>query len=329
MDRRYYLHRISHEWSVSKALFDLGYLTTGWSKFNDSNIIDPVGKVDWSLFDKVFFEKYDKARGKNGLSRFLELKENDVIVVPLYDKDFAVVSIEVGDRVHQIKDLPENIAAQAGLKETTDIGFYIRFKKLNQIPRSYADKKLQSRMKVRQTNVDTFDLKDAIEKAIIADKPIDLMEEIHRNLSSGMLECIRSLGHDNMEELVKWYMLKKGATSAVKLPKNSSEKKEYEDADIRADFEDLNLVFYIQVKDHEGETSAWAVDQINKFKEMRAGTFEEDIVYVFWVISTADRYSDPAIGKARDNNIRLIDGPAFARMLLNVGIEDINKELKS
>ena len=59
---------------------------------------------------------------------------------------------------------------------------------------------------------------------------------------------------------------------------------------------------------------------------MRADTFEDDVVYVFWVISTADNYSDEAIGKAK--NIRLIDGPAFARMLLNVGIEDINKELK-
>lgn len=61
---------------------------------------------------------------------------------------------------------------------------------------------------------------------------------------------------------------------------------------------------------------------------MRADTFEDDVVYVFWVISTANNYSDEAIGKAQENNIRLIDGPAFARMLLNVGIEDINKELK-
>ncbi len=328
MDRRYYLHRISHEWSVSKALFDMGYLTTGWSKFNRSIIIDAAGNVDWNQYEKVFSDEYGKARGKNGLARFLDLRENDVIVVPLYDKDFAVVRIEAGDRIHQIRDLSEDIVSKSGLKETTDIGFYIHFKKLNQIPRSYADKKLQSRMKVRQTNVDAFDLKDAIEKAIAADKPIDLMEEIHKSLSVGMLECIRTLGDANMEELVKWYMLKKGATSAVKLPKNSSEKKEYEDADIRADFEDLNLVFYIQVKDHEGETSAWAVDQINKFKEMRAGTFEDDVVYVFWVISTADGYSDQAIEKAGKYNIRLIDGPAFARMLLNVGIEDINKELK-
>ena len=243
MDKRYYLHRISHEWSVSKALFDKGYLTTGWSKFNGSNIIDAAGNVDWNQFDKVFSDEYGKARGKNWLSRFLDLKENDVIVVPLYDKDFAVVGIEAGERIHQIKDLPANDASQVGLKETTDIGFYIRFKKLNQIPRSYADKELQLRMKVRQTNVDIFDLKDAVERAMVADKPIDLKEKIHNNLSSGMLECIRSLNDANMEELVKWYMLKKGATSAVKLPKNSSEKKEYEDADIRADFEDLNLVF--------------------------------------------------------------------------------------
>lgn len=35
MEKKYYLHRISHEWNVSKKLFDKGYLTVGWSEFKE------------------------------------------------------------------------------------------------------------------------------------------------------------------------------------------------------------------------------------------------------------------------------------------------------
>ena len=328
MDPKYYLHRISHEWSVSKKLFDKGYLTTGWSKFNCFNVVDEKGNVNWKLFDEVFLREYDKARGKNGLSRFLGLKENDIVVVPLYEKDFAIVKVAEGEFVHQIKDIPPDVALYAGLTDETDIGFYIRVELLKQIPRSFADKELQSRMKVRQTNVRADDLKNKIEKAITTDGPLDLMEEIHNDLSAGMLKCIRKLAHDNMEKLVMWYMKKKGATVAEILPKHSADKEEYEDADVRAYFEDLNIVFYIQVKDHEGETSEWAVEQIDKYQQLHADTFEDGVVYAFWVISTADRFSDKAYETANTKNIRLVDGTMFARMLLNAGINDINNELK-
>lgn len=44
-----------------------------------------------------------------------------------------------------------------------------------------------------------------------------------------------------------------------------------------------------------------------------------------WVISTASGFSADAITMAQENNVRLITGTEFARLLIDAGITDINK----
>ena len=42
MVANYWLHRISHEWEVSYALFDMGYLSIGWSAYINSDILKRI-----------------------------------------------------------------------------------------------------------------------------------------------------------------------------------------------------------------------------------------------------------------------------------------------
>lgn len=329
MNTGYYLHRISHEWSKSKPLLlEYEFLSVGWSKLKDSSIVKVTENHDKEEFEKIYSEIYsgeDISRNRHCLYRFLCFSAGDKIVVPLYNKEFCIVEVENGERARSIRDLPDDIKKSLNIDEHgLDLGFIIKVKILNRIPRSYAAKKLESRMKIRQTNSDISDLVELVEKAITTTNDLDLHQDLRETLSKSILDSIRKLNSTRMERLVKWYMEKRGASNVEILPKNNSEKIEMEDADIRADFDDLNIVIYIQVKSHEGETQEWAVEQIQKYMKYHESHEDTDITYCNWVISTADCYSDTAIEKAQENNIRLIDGLMFSRMILDVGISDIN-----
>ena len=48
------------------------------------------------------------------------------------------------------------------------------------------------------------------------------------------------------------------------------------------------------------------------------------LVFVAWVITTADKYSEEAIKQAKEKNIILITGIQFAEMLLDAGFSGMN-----
>lgn len=317
----YYLHRISHEWPVSKCLLDEGYLSIGWSRLKASGI----ETMSWEQFVVAFDEQYPDARSRNGLWRFLHAVPGDTVVVPLYDKQFAIAT--VADKAASADIISAALKEKTGIRTDTDIGFCIPVKDTVILPRSYAPARLQQRMKIRQTNAEISDLRDEIEAARAADSPLNLQAVIRENVTKPMLDCIRKLTPDNLENLVRWYMLKLGANRAEVLPKYSKAKIEWEDADVIAYFDVLGVTFLIQVKQHVGETSAHAVEQISKYMDLRIDS-DDDITYVPWVISTADSFSYEAENMAGEKGVRLINGPAFVQMLLDAGIDTINSGIR-
>lgn len=216
----YFQHRISHWWSVSKKLLDEGYLTIGFRALTGTGILD--AKKDGEKFSKIYKENFNDNR-RWQVNRFLNLNTGDTVVVPLYNKQFAVV--EVTDQCDIIDNLPKEVKCRVGFSDEVDLGFFVPIKIVNLTQRSFATSKLQSRMKNQKTNIQIDDLKEDVEQAKSVEGPIDFHNKIKDELSEKMLECIRGLNDRNTEKLVKWYLLKIGATSAKVLEKNSLERR--------------------------------------------------------------------------------------------------------
>ena len=341
---KYWLHRVSHEWDVSYKLLNEGYLTIGWAMLAGSNILSCMGeRVDTELFESIMKEHgLQSERSRWSLWYFFSFNPGDIVLVPLYSGEFSLY--RVVEKAIKISNVPgysdflsesgERITRDtAGLlmredsDTTVDLGFALRVEPIKEhLSRyEYADNKLTSRMKIRQTNSDISDLADSINSVLKADAPINLYATIIDELSNKVLDAITTqLTPDKFELLVKWYFQKLGASKAYIPAKNESGKWDGADADIIAEYDPLKIVFYVQVKLHDDVTSQWAVEQISKYKVQHEQAVA-DFTIIPWVITSATSFSPDAVSMAQDNNVRLITGTEFARMLIDAGITDINK----
>ena len=340
---KYWLHRISHEWDVSYKLLSEGYLTIGWSNLTLTDIIASMGNtVDTPLFEKVMEEQgYHSSRSRWNLWYFFSFSAGDIVVVPLFSGEFSIYKI-IGKAI-RITDLPgfDSLESDNGsvikrdsdgffIREDgtyVDLGFAIKVEPIREhISRyEYADNALTSRMKIRQTNADISDLKENVQNVINAKGPVNLYAGIIEELSEKLLDAISSqLTPDKFELLVKWYFQKLGASKTFRPAKNESGKSEGADADIIAEFDALKIVFYVQAKLHDNVTSQWAVEQISKYKDQHENAVGEYTI-IPWVVSSAKEFSSEAVTQAQNNNVRLITGLEFSRMLIDSGITDINK----
>lgn len=342
---KYWLHRISHEWDVSSWLLARGYLSIGWSALSATDIAENVHGHD----DIQAFEAYMTNAGENGnrsrwnLWYFCNFKMGDIVLVPLYGGLFSIYKV-TGDAmsVRTMPRLADKIVTESGAQivvddnrtfrrsasdEMVDIGFVLPVEpiKTNLSRYEYADNALTARMKMRQTNGDISDLAESILKAMAADAPVNLYFSIIEKLAGELLNAIKTqLTPDKFEKLVRWYFMKVGATNAYIDAKNKPGKTDGADADIIAEFDLLKVIIYAQAKLHDDTTSQWAVEQISKYKSQFDSQFSE-YTSIPWVITTAERFSDDALTIAQNNHVRLIDGPEFARMLIDAGITNIDK----
>lgn len=340
----YWLHRISHEWDVSSQLLEYGYLSHGWSVLSATDIAKNVH----SLADAQVFEEYmskvgeSKNRSRWNLWYFCNFRRGDIVLVPLYGGTFSLYRV-IGD-VCSILDIPQVVKRitdkldsqlcvdQDGVlrrMETNyrvDIGFVVPVEpiKMNLSRYEYADNALTARMKMRQANGDISELATSIQRIINADSPINLYSSIIEKMAAELLGAIKAqLTPDKFEKLVKWYFEKVGATRAFIDAKNKPGKTDGADADIIAEFDLLKVIIYTQVKLHDNTTSQWAVEQISKYKEQFDSQFSE-YTSISWVITAAEHFSDGALTMAANNHVRLISGLEFARMLIDVGITNID-----
>src|SRR5690606_1825640 len=214
--------------------------------------------------------------------------------------------------------------------KTYDLGFAWKVKVLHKnISRDkFADAKLTSRMKIRQTNANINDLKLSVEKSIenySINKPIHLHSIIIDKTANFVLDAIKAeLNPDKFEKLVKTYFLTIGANS-VSIPAKNERDKEG-DADIVAVFENIKLIIYIQAKFQTGKINEWGTNQILDYKTNKE-SIDDGYNKIAWVITSADSFNDAAEKIATENEIQLIDGVEFSKMLLNAGFNRINTAL--
>ena len=349
MSKKYWLHRISHNWAVSYVLFEKGYLSLGWSAFSKTNILDAARKSD-NEFEKVYNEtRTDKNRSRWNMWYLAQFSVGDIVVVPLNNGLFSVCRVtetakpineiqsEIGDfddKNHRHITWESGSLKRDGETDAIDLGFVVKVDIIRTEKRSeYADSALTSRMKMRQTNGDISDLSANIESVLNAEKPINFYENAISQGAAYLLERIqKDLDDVKFENLVKVYMDKAGADYTYIPAKNESGKKNHADADIIAVFETLRITIQIQAKHYVNITDSWAVEQILGYKEQledkNADLYhenEDDFTIIPWVISSSELYTDEAINIARENNIRLIDGYEFSRMLMDIGLANIDK----
>ena len=340
MANNYWIHRIAHEWEVSYSLLDMGYVSYGWHCYMKYGL-EGADSFDEEILNSFFAAQNENSRSRHCLKRFLSIIPGDRIVIPMFDKKFCVCEVlERARPISAFNGLPiltqnkkDVFVTEEGIQHADDqgyydIGFLIKVRKLQEIPRSYAPVALQSRMKIRQANAEINDLQAEVEEVLKTNGPVDIKEKLIESASPAFSDVLRNhVNPDNMEKIVKWYMERIGANLVFIPPKNESGKKDGADADVVAEFYDLRLVIYIQVKKHEGETNEWAATQIQRYKEQKQDE-DSEYTYISWVISTAEDFSDAAVLDAQINNIRLIGGHEFVRMLLSTGISDINEAIQ-
>jgi predicted Mrr-cat superfamily restriction endonuclease len=343
-----WLHRISHCAAVSYPLLEKEYLSIGWSDFSTAEFIEKsCGENGGKYFDATIQDKHDcLPRGRWSLWYFIhDMKKGDRVIVPTagafsvfeIEEDKALSIGEIRNLGVEIKDWSGNLIEtdergylyNPSEKKVVDLGFFRKVKpKAIAISRyDYADAALTARMKIRQTTAAISDLKDSVEKALLAsnaEKPLSIYSQIVDKTRQPILDTIKSeLSDGKLEYLAKWYFERIGATNVYIPAKNERDKEG--DADVVATFEPIKTIIYTQVKFHEGETSPWAIEQITNYKlQKEKEGMDDGYSKIAWVISTCDRFSEEARNMAKEAKIQLFDGATFATMLLEAGIANMN-----
>ena len=342
--KKYWLHRITGGDNALEfahpLLFTHNYLTIGWSDFSSDSFVKDVKERGSEAIDKAMQEKdWGLPKNRWNLWRFIKgMSKGDIVVVPTWGvfSLFEIADDEVLSNdsiaVSIYKDWNGHFAYrdEDGYfynvdDKCIDLGFYRKVKPvLLNIPREgYSDQELYSRMKIRQTNADISDLAESIEyamKAFEQKKPINLKEQMMEKTAPELLSLIEKLTNDiKFENLVEWYLKSIGAR--VDTPNKNESPTGDGDADKVAYFENIKTAIMVQVKKHEGTTDDWAVQQIKAFK---ANHNYGDYHTQMWVISSCHDFSARAKIEAEAEDVRLINGTEFAKMILDAGLEGLN-----
>ncbi|GGF24401.1 restriction endonuclease [Flavobacterium limi] len=339
----YWLHRISYLAELSYPLLDKGFLTIGFSDFSFEEMIERTLKKEWDYFNNRFTEIWGNTpRTRYNLWYFLRFKKGDIVVVPtwgafhiceiiddgplLIEKSFSTDLKAWGNKKVV---LDNNLLAQEN-GDSYDLGFARKIKILyRNIPRDkFADSKLTARMKIRQTNANINDIKGSVIKSIEnfqLNKPIHLHSILIDKTARIILDTIKTeLNPDKFEKLVKLYFQSAGANQVYIPAKNERDKEG--DADIVAVFENLKLIVYTQAKFQTGQISEWGTNQVLEYKTNK-DSVDDGYNKLAWVITTADTFNETASNLAKQNQIQLINGVEFSKMLFNNGIIALNRDI--
>ncbi len=342
----YWLHRISYHSELSYPLLKArNLLSTGWSDFSEKDFVEKCSN-NWENFEKSFDENWGKRpRRRYDLWRFIsEMKKGDYVLVPSWGT-FSIYEL-TNDKAQCIEELDiTNLKDNYGntiikgkkgylyknddTKESNwvDLGFFRSAKPvvIDVSRYEYADSPLTSRMKIYQTNASINDLKTSVDNAIESfrhNKPINLQSLIFEDINKKVLSIIKKqLNPDKFEKLIKWYFAKAGANEVIIPPKKSHDK--VGDADIIATFKNIKTIIYIQAKYHDGETSSWALEQINEFKQSKDAQDDGNSRNA-WVITSGDNFSEDCYALAKNSNVILVNGLDFVKMLIEIGISDLD-----
>ena len=331
-----WLHRISHHAELSYPLLERGYLSIGFSGFSNEEFIRRT-QESWDSFENAFEEVWKgRPRTRYNLWRFVaEMEEGDWVVVPSW-REFSVYEI-TGEAalpgkvdVNELKTWNgEEVTIENGLfavnGSEVDLGFVRAVKPIKVGMSRYdcADAELTKRMKIRQTNANITGLKGSVDKALKG--PVNLHSRIVSYSRGEVLKLIQDELHpDKFEYLIKWYFDRLGASDVYVPAKNERDKEG--DADIIATFEPLRTIYHVQAKHHKGVTSDWAVHQIHDYVDHRKTHSDDDgYAKIGWVVTSGDEFSKKSENLAKENSILLFTGHDLAQMILEVGIDNLDK----
>jgi len=356
----YWLQRISYEGSLSYPLLEKGFLsmTTFALPICRKAFIEKVSNQGRDFFEKTVV---GIGRNKWALWRFIaEMKKGDVVIIPDSRECFSIYKIEndeillpwdillgnnngledikswKGESFFFAEDFGSIVTKSNNERygyEMHDIGFFRKVQPvcLN-IPRSGADAVLTSRMKIKNINANISDLEKNIllvHDAFGVPNKINLEEDIVNTTCDEWLKTIRhDLNPDKFEQLIGLYFKQIGGTFEIP-PK--SERDKFGNVDIIATFENIKTIINVQTKFHTGDESSFPVRQISDYEEFiddKQETWLSDgYTRQYWVISTANYFTEEAIEVASENRVSLIGGKQFVRMLTNVGIQIDRKSL--
>ncbi len=350
----YYQHRISHCREWSHPLLEHGKLSIGYSDFATTGFITQHQATNWEGVPDHIAKEYGNSwkRGAYSLRRFLQMKKGDKVIVPdtgtfhVYEimSDRCLIPEDLGDFLDSAltnRCSAKTVVSKGKLHnretgEVIDLGF---FREVSSVMRSisradYADASLTSRLKARQTTLYITDLSESIEYAIDKSRerqPINLHSQIMNSCAEHVLNTIEKyIKPGQFEKLIYDYFRRVGASAVIPPRKNESGIEG--DADVIATFEALKVIIYVQAKRHnkDSETNEWAVQQVEEYIRTKGEMAGDDgYTRIAWVISSAKEFTSECQEKAKKENIglniRLINGPEFARMLLDAGIEGLER----
>ena len=339
--RNYWLHRITGGDNAMKLshplLFDHNILSIGWSYLAAEvpTFLTDIKNGEWEAFESYF---EGQPRNRYSLWRFLvEMRKGDIVVVPTWG-EFSIYEI-TDDEILSIKDLNPSylkawyeeiitVDSEGYLSDSNnvrlDLGFFRRVTPivLHLSRQEYATQMLYSRMKVFQTNVSLYGLKEDVKEACARKKqhtPINLYEELQNATIEEAKHVISKYIKDKQyEKLVEKYLMAIGAE--VEDTSYDKTLNEEGDADRVATFHHLKLKIRVQVKKH-GTSTQTGVHSVNQIEQYAEHHPEEDYFTQNWVISNADEFTEEAYRDAKQHDIRLINGTEFARMILDVGLK--------
>lgn len=181
-EKKYWMHRISHEVNVSYSLLKKGYLTIGFAEFLDEyNIIEEIKTRELPYLDELCLDRWGKKlRSRYGLLRFINFQVNDIVLLPR-GKKFGF--FQIVETAQSIKELPiDNFLGSDGKmvtkqndllyhnEKTVDLGFFIKVIPITEfkLRTSYANSVLHYRMRYPQVNIEITDLTSSVVESLNA-----------------------------------------------------------------------------------------------------------------------------------------------------------------
>ncbi|WP_342387498.1 restriction endonuclease [Salinicoccus bachuensis] len=321
----YLMHRISHENSASvKLLKEDNLLPIGWSMLkgekadrvlrNAKEMKQNEFRDDFVELGKEINRSWLTARRSNYLYRFLNLNKGDRVLIP---KSGELDLCEVTGSPYAY-DNPEGI----------DIGFVVPVRMISTgISRHrYVPVDLASKLKYRGTNLCLNDKdKETIERMLTNyrdEVPFYDFTPTRDSIVKKIHDYLTQLNDQHFEKLIESYMVFIGADVTVIPPKNSKSQKNSSiaDVDVKAAFNTLDLVIYVQAKRHTDTSDDTGIRQLLAYKNEEDSTFEH-LEPFKWFITTGefDKNTTDIPQDEQGERIRVIQGTEFASLLVDSG----------
>ncbi len=302
---------------IDKSQIGYGWKEVDFSRYNNVNELLDSG-----------FKNYAVGRKKKQIKRYFNLKNNDLVVVPVSGA-IAIAKV-VGEKTYEVDDTVKYGENRIKVEYLSD-----KF-----IPRKTLTTALQNRLKIRTSIASLDDFSDEIEKHINSlaageiytlEKEVEakeaqaekvFKEELLERLKKGKNISISSGGY-GLEVLVKELLKIEGYS--VKIPAKNTNIG-IADVDIIAskhnhvtsDIEEL----FIQVKHHDGLTSSKGLKQLEAYR-----VNDEDYYFHRKILITSARLDDSVRDEALEKGIVTMEGEALVDWIYD-NIEQLDSTTK-